>query len=623
MNVRTTSSVVNDVQATCMVLCTALMLARPARQLILARNDLGPWFRGCVASVISLSKAVKVSLRGGDGAQDELHMHKRVLRVAVARKFFQIGTIVVLLWSPLELMSPDDREHMAPRRILDSIVSVSVVAAHVFPFLLNPFRLRVWVSIWTLGSALTLSPLMQSADSIPLLLSAIMYDCILFSVCDMCLPANLMRTAVLYGSAALTVFLGDSSSSNDSQFAKVGDMLIDFVLVCALVLTIDFLFSKIARLHLEGKTYRNDLRAAKSILAGVCDAVVEADLELRLVQPSLGLANLLMMNPRRCSAGESLQSFGATGADCEKFAQEVTCSITNDGICKAFHVSLRDSCGISVPMEVFCVPFHSSGGKESYLIGFREFADVPLPARRQQLSAVLPAARLISDVQSTLQSREAGTTDSSTSECETAHGSAVPEAWILIDALSPDLAMLRCSSTFELLAGASWSHIVGQRRSLLQCTQPDQRDDLAYWITHYIQEYDGSGAVMPPTVDDVGFRFTKFHHRFHLTIQNKVSLVLNPPDGQEWPVGLGEPSRVVKLILENPKWIRGGNWTRTKPNRASSPSPHSDPEPDRTASAHLLSPGPCDARGRSSHSGEIGAARGRGRERASGSIMTL
>jgi hypothetical protein len=329
-------------------------------------------------------------------------------------------------------------------------------------------------------------------------------------------------------------------------------------------------------------------------LAGVCDAVVEADPELRLVQPSHGLANVLMMHPVRCLAGDSLKSFFATGADGEKFAQEVTSSITNDGICKAFHVSMRDSCGISVPMEVFCVPFHSSCGKESYLIGFQEFADVPLPVRPRQISAGLPAAGPDADVQSTLQSREAGTTNSGAStdsgtadsEAGTTDSGAVPEASILIDALSPGLAMLRCSSAFEVLAGASWSHIGGEGRSLLQCTRPDLRDDLAYWISQCLEESDGGEAAMPPTVgkvvDKVRFRFCEQHHRFRLTIQSKVTLILDPPDGQDWPVDLGEPSRVVKLILETPKWIQGDRWTRTRraaslgPDRA--PSPPSDPE---------------------------------------------
>ena len=77
MNVLSAPSVANEVQGICLVLCTALMLARPARQLIAARGDLKPYFRRCYACVVSLSKVVKDVLRGGDGAQDAVHMHKR------------------------------------------------------------------------------------------------------------------------------------------------------------------------------------------------------------------------------------------------------------------------------------------------------------------------------------------------------------------------------------------------------------------------------------------------------------------------------------------------------------------------------------------------------------------
>ena len=160
MNVLSAPSVANEVQGICLVLCTALMLARPARQLIAARGDLKPYFRRCYACVVSLSKVVKDVFPGGD-------MHKRVLRVAVSRTCFRIGSVVYLLWSLLEMFAPDEREYMVPRRLFDRIFGVSVVVVNVLPLLLKPCLLHVLGSFWALGSALTLSPLMQSNHAVP------------------------------------------------------------------------------------------------------------------------------------------------------------------------------------------------------------------------------------------------------------------------------------------------------------------------------------------------------------------------------------------------------------------------------------------------------------------------
>ena len=464
-------------------------------------------------------------------------------------------------------------------------------------------------------------------------LATILYDCLLFTIFDMCIPANLMWTAVLYPSAALTVLFGDSSSSDDISVAFFEDVLFYGMLVSVLVLTMNLVVSKVARLHFEGKTCRNELRAAKSILAGVCDAVVEADLESRLVQPSQKLVDVLMMSPRRCLVGERLQPFMATEADSEKFTQQVTSSITHDGICSAFHVNMRDSCGISVPMEVFCVRFHNSGDKDLYLLGLREFADMPLPVRRQQRSAGLPAARLNADLQNTLHSREAGTADSCNSESETVQGSTVPEASISIDAVSPGLTILRCSHVFEMLAGISGSQIGDERWSLLQCTRPGQRDDLAYWIGRCLEIFDGGAGdqdQIPLTVYSVDFRFSEYQHRFRLTIRNNVTLVLSPPDGQDCPVGVGEPARVVKLIIDSPKWIQGARWTRTRRAASSRPSPASsppgDPEPDRASApdSDASAPGPDNARGRRPRNSEDdGAARERSPEADTSNVMSL
>lgn len=61
-------------------------------------------------------------------------------------------------------------------------------------------------------------------------------------------------------------------------------------------------------LQREGNTSKNQFWAAKAILAGVCDAVAEPDVEFKFVQLSQGLAAVLLPRPSRRLATEQLAS---------------------------------------------------------------------------------------------------------------------------------------------------------------------------------------------------------------------------------------------------------------------------------------------------------------------------
>jgi hypothetical protein len=304
-----------------------------------------------------------------------------------------------------------------------------------------------------------------------------------------------------------------------------------------------------------------------------------------------------------------MSSFLAAEADRERFSQELTSSTTYDEFCKAFHVNMRDNRGISVQVEAFCVRFNGSDDKESYLLGFREFADTTSPRRAQQASPGWPSAALTTDIQSRLQSHDDEDTELSNSEGESAQMSAVPELAVWFDALSQGFTMLRCTNAFEMLAGSSWTQICNVEQSLLRCTQPELREDFEYWIRLCIDQFDSGvseeGAA-PLSVNTVRFRFSEHHHRFRLTIENKLTLVLTPADDDEWPVGLGQTSRVVKLVFERPKWIQGGHWTTpvdtSLPNDISAPRPPAE----RTAGSPAPLGLPDSPSGRNARSGPSG-----------------
>ncbi|CAK0841857.1 unnamed protein product [Prorocentrum cordatum] len=246
-----------------------------------------------------------------------------------------------------------------------------MVTLNMFPRLMTPSRLHFWYSLICISNTLTVSPLLQVADSIDDLKVHIVIDCISFSFVDLTLPLNLFWSTVCYLSAALTLYVGnsneracdDSGSCNDAFGVAVGGTLA--------IALFHVVISYVALARLEGQTYWNELRAARSILAGMCDAVVQLDGELRFTQPSHRLATLLLHDPPRALVGERVSNFLATQADREKFVEEVTSITANEEFCKAFHVHMRCNGGSALPLEAFCVRFSSGDEKWSYLVGFR------------------------------------------------------------------------------------------------------------------------------------------------------------------------------------------------------------------------------------------------------------
>ncbi|CAK0874758.1 unnamed protein product [Prorocentrum cordatum] len=566
MRVIDLSQVVVEAELLCIVVCYALVTCRYARTI---------WMNGCglalnvlrlFVSCVRIIKGFKGFFWQGSGAECQVEVHKRAVRVEIARAFCGIASVVILVYLPMSHFIADDRQHIVPRRVHEAWCGVIFAIVAVSPRLSTSRLLHVSYALIAFSNVVTLSPLLQTASSVATLQGHIIFDCAALSLLDLYLPANLIFATVSYLTAALTFLVGNSSGSTAIDPYTLEDCLYGWFSVTMWLLVVNAALSKAVVVRLEGDSFRNELRAAKSILAGTCDAVVELDAELRLAQPSPKLAALLMLSPQRVAGEASMSSFLATEADREKFSQEVTSSTTHDEFCKAFHVSMKDNRGISVPVEAFCVRFNGIGDKEWFLLGFREFVDTVSPRRDQFVSPGLPSAALTIDVQSRLQSQEDQSTERSNSEDGSGLTSAVPELAIWFDVVTPAFTMLCCTSALKMLAGSSWAQICKVEQSLLRCIQPAMREDFEYWVRFCVDKSDNSasqGEAAPLEVASVRFRFSEHHHRFHLAIESSVTLVLAPQDREDWPAGLGETSRVVKIVLERPKWIQGVHWTST------------------------------------------------------------
>ncbi|CAK0863469.1 unnamed protein product [Prorocentrum cordatum] len=149
-----------------------------------------------------------------------------------------------------------------------------------------------------------------------------------------------------------------------------------FVLI---LFSVDKLLHQMMQLELEARSSRNELAAAHSVLRSVCDDVVVVDDALRLRVDSPELRNVLFLNQRRSLRQEDLRSFLASAEDCAKFDEQMrvaTAAGQPSGepprLSVAFLVSLKDSAGITLEVEVFVVPFLNRENQQSHLVGIRE-----------------------------------------------------------------------------------------------------------------------------------------------------------------------------------------------------------------------------------------------------------
>ncbi|CAK0800741.1 unnamed protein product, partial [Prorocentrum cordatum] len=564
---------VRAVEAVTVVLCAAATLGRPILRLCREERAL-PFVRDCSGRLFEFSKAVKTFVLCGCDAQDPVYVHKQSMRIDISRHFVRVISVVMVCFLSLQALVGDNSELILPLRLYACLFCIVCAILRLFPGLVTLVTVHLWYSVVLFAAALKVSPLFQFAEAVPDLRLFIMFDCIGLAVMNLYMPMNFLWASVLYLSATLTLLVGPSNGNPCFDFVQTLEMIgFDWIFVSVYLVSVHIVFSKAAAFHLESTHSKNELRAARAILAGICDAVVELGPDLKLAHCSESLAALLMINPLRNKTGASMLAILATEADREKFFQEVTSSTSSDKICKAFHVNMRDTRGILVHVEMFCVRFDSGEGRESYLLGLREFWDAASAGGAQQQE--LPRSVLTSGVQSSLHLSAEERSGLGTSEVESSQLSTVPELAVWFDALSPKLTLLGCTSAFEMFIGGSFAHMCAVEDTLLGCTQPDQQEDFEYWIRHCLDEFTASacrGEAIPLSVEMVRFRFSEHHHRFRLVIQSRVTLVPAPTAGEPWPTGLGQPQRVAKLVFERPEWIQGEGWSRLRRARAPVPA---------------------------------------------------
>jgi len=146
------------------------------------------------------------------------------------------------------------------------------------------------------------------------------------------------------------------------------------------------------RHEIKARTAQNELSAARGILDTVCDVIVELDANLRILEHVPKLAALLLLGPTRSLQGEHLEQYMAEDHDREEFARNMLVEPGRDG-CRAhvFHTRMHDSNRSIIRVEIFSVTWQGLDGQRRYVLGMREFTDVP-PILQEAAPVPLAAA---------------------------------------------------------------------------------------------------------------------------------------------------------------------------------------------------------------------------------------
>ncbi|CAL1142348.1 unnamed protein product [Cladocopium goreaui] len=133
----------------------------------------------------------------------------------------------------------------------------------------------------------------------------------------------------------------------------------------------DTLMLQEAESKIRERDSRIQMNAADALLQLTCDAVLELDTELRLVEDNPNLTTMLLGRPGASLKGRKFSDFISS-----RDQRRATELLQQDARAIAFHTRLVDSYSSKFRTEVFQVKYTKMNGQKCHLLGLRDFTDV-------------------------------------------------------------------------------------------------------------------------------------------------------------------------------------------------------------------------------------------------------
>ncbi|CAK0908431.1 unnamed protein product [Prorocentrum cordatum] len=449
---------------------------------------------------------------------------RRLLR---AKAWLQYGNLAVaiILGSVLinfRTTQPGPRKNSAVQDVNLLVVSFVTLFVWAFPQSLTLRTLDVWSSLVMFCIALASSPLAMGGSHVNLLTwSATMLVCLF----NMNIRLNLVWVCGVTMSSCSAIMFGvEDPLRTVACVPSRMDMISGELTVGIVFAMFIFLFHRSHSLgvwyEMEAHFSRNELKAARSVLRSVCDAVVELDSDFRLQDEATHLVNLLLLNPHRNLLGQDLRSFLATDEDRRKFSQQMSRTWLDSedaldaGLSSAFHVSMRDSSSIPLDVEVISVRFMNREREVAYFVGIREFTDTcPMvrdttprawPSDGRGGPQVLPLEDFGPlDIPAEDLSHSSEEPSSVNSEAfswdREAPFEAAPAAWI--DVLSPTFSVRHCTPGFSQCVDT------GRAGELLPAVRRSHQSDFVGWMQEAYCSLVSEGSSGAPVQYDRWLHF--------------------------------------------------------------------------------------------------------------------
>jgi len=415
------------------------------------------------------------------------------------------------------------------------------------------------------------SPLAVYADTVLIYSNATWIAAVGFSLMNLKPWLNACWIFAMSAMACFSLAVGELHSDecgSTNHFRLALQLLTMSVVTVLCLVVVDTLLHQLTQLELDAASSRNELAAAQSVLRSVCDVVVELDDALRLRKDSPELRSMLFLNQSRSLQHEDVRIFLASAEDGAKFHEHATSTGQPGGelprLSVAFHVSMRDSAGITLAVEVFVVRFLIREGQQAYLVGIREQTDSEIrggSCQRASRRGSGPAAWAPMITSGMLrkkvaeQASEAGLVRSNSSSSDGSSSaevfqSAELNAWV--DLLSPDWKIASVTDALQMCIG-----LADEEVDFLPLVAVDQRDRLITFVQH--AHFHSRDRDAPATFGEPISFCTVYTQRLNLRLRASLRLDWCPPPGQT-----PQATHVVRLSLGELCWLSGSRRVRRR-----------------------------------------------------------
>ncbi|CAK0832721.1 unnamed protein product [Prorocentrum cordatum] len=436
--------------------------------------------------------------------------------------------------------------------------AIIVMFMYVFPTVLNRGSADWIYSVMMAVLSATVWPIAVSADTILVHANGTWVIALGFSIGFLKPWLNAIWISVINVMACLSLAgggrNGDGCARADPLRGSLQLSTISVVTVLCLF-AVDKLLHQMMQLELEARSSRNELAAAQSVLRSVCDVVGVVDDALRLREDSPALRNLLFLDQRRSLRHEDLRSFLASAEDCAKFDEQMRVATAagqpsgeSPRLSVAFHVSLKDSAGITLEVEVFVVPFLNRENQQSHLVGIREQQSTERTAEPLRSNGRM-GPLFMSDMLCE-GADERGVADelvrSSSSSSAVALEDSKVSAWV--DLLSPNWKMTSVTDAFQ-----TYMRLTEEEVDFLNLVKHDQQErliDFAQTVTFQQQD-----RASPATFGEPIFFRSAYMRRLNLCLCASLELDWCPdpsPTSQDM-------KEVIRMSLGDISWRNHGS----------------------------------------------------------------